>query len=58
VIPALAEIVVGGARARPFADHLPPPIVPVEITIEDLEAIMAYVSGVAPADLGAPIQHQ
>ncbi len=42
----------------PFADHLPPPIVPVEITLDDLEAIMAYVSGLAPADLGAPIRHQ
>ena len=43
---------------EPFADHLPPPNVPVEITLDDLEAIMAYVSGVAPADLGAPIRHQ
>ena len=43
---------------EPFADHRPPPIVPVEITLDDLEAIMAYVSGVAPADLGAPIRHQ
>ncbi|SFN58209.1 hypothetical protein SAMN04487859_105116 [Roseovarius lutimaris] len=43
---------------EPFAAHRPPPIVPVEITVDDLEAILAYVSGVVPADLGAPIEHQ
>ena len=42
----------------PFAQDRPPPIVPVEMTLGDLEAIVAYVAELAPADLGAPIQHQ
>ncbi|WP_299866394.1 hypothetical protein [uncultured Roseobacter sp.] len=42
----------------PFDPTLPSPIVPVELTVDDLEAILAYVSGVAPADLGAPLQLQ
>jgi hypothetical protein len=42
----------------PFPIDRPSPIVPVEMTLDDLEAILAYVSGIAPADLGAPLQHQ
>lgn len=42
----------------PFAHHLPSPIAPIEVTLEELEAIIAYVAGLAPADLGAPIQVQ
>jgi mono/diheme cytochrome c family protein len=42
----------------PFAANLPPAIVPIEITQDDLEAILAYVATVAPADLGAPLQYQ
>lgn len=42
----------------PFHEERPPPIVPVEMTLDDLQAIMAYVSALKPADLGAPIQHQ
>ncbi|WP_300035093.1 hypothetical protein [uncultured Roseobacter sp.] len=42
----------------PFDPSLPPPIVPVELTVDDLEAILAYMSGVSPADLGAPLQLQ
>lgn len=42
----------------PFPINLPPPIVPVEITQDDLEAILAYVHQLEPADLGAAIQHQ
>ena len=42
----------------PFHKERPSPIVPVEMTLDDLQAILAYVSGLAPADLGAPIQHQ
>ena len=40
----------------PFADNLPPPIAPVEVTLADIEAITAYVGSIEPADLGAPIQ--
>lgn len=42
----------------PFADNLPPAIVPVEMSITDLQDVLAYVNGLEPADLGAPIQHQ
>lgn len=48
---------VAGVTA-PFADNLPPPIVPVAMTIEQLDAILAYVAKLTPADLGAPLQHQ
>ena len=42
----------------PFPEDRPSPIAPVEITLDDLEAILAFVAGIEPADLGAPIQHQ
>lgn len=42
----------------PFAEHLPPPIVPLEITLSDLEAILAFVAVTEPADLGAPLVSQ
>jgi hypothetical protein len=43
----------------PFAINRPPPIAPVEMTLDDLDAILAYVQQViTPADLGAPIRHQ
>ncbi|MFN3209440.1 MAG: hypothetical protein ACE369_10650 [Roseovarius sp.] len=43
---------------EPFPIDRPSPISPMEITIDELQAILAYVSGVKPADLGAPIRHQ
>lgn len=42
----------------PFDPSLPPPIVPLEMTQTDVEAILAYVSRLSPADLGAPLQVQ
>jgi hypothetical protein len=42
----------------PFDPARPSPIVPVEITIDELEAIVAYVSGLPPADLGPALVHQ
>ncbi|MEQ9695188.1 hypothetical protein [Shimia sp. SDUM112013] len=42
----------------PFPEDRPPPIVPVEMTLDDLEAILAYVASLEAADLGAPLQHQ
>jgi len=42
----------------PFKAHLPPAIVPVQITQNDLDAIIAYTATIAPADLGAPLQSQ
>lgn len=43
---------------EPFDPTLPPPIVPLEMTLDDLEAILAFVSKIEAADLGAPIQFQ
>lgn len=42
----------------PFPVDRPSPIAPVEMTLDELEAILAYVSDLEPADLGAPIEHQ
>ena len=43
---------------EPFPIDRPSPIVPIEMTLEDLEAIVAYVSAIPPADLGAPLKTQ
>ena len=43
---------------EPFDPQRPSPIVPVLMTLDDLDAIMAYVSTVPAADLGAPLQYQ
>ena len=42
----------------PFPEHLPPPIFPLRITLDDLEAIVAFVAAIEPADLGAPLVAQ
>lgn len=44
--------------SEPFDPALPPPIVPVTMTLNDLDAILAYVAEIEPADLGAPLQFQ
>jgi len=43
---------------QPFPMDRPPPIAPMVMTRDDLDAILAFVAGIAPADLGAPIRHQ
>ena len=43
---------------EPFADHLPPAIVPVELTLDDLDNLLAYVATLEPLDLGAPLKTQ
>ena len=40
----------------PFDPSRPPPIVPVEVTPEEVEALLAYVARVPAADLGADIE--
>ncbi|SFD47137.1 c-type cytochrome [Roseivivax sediminis] len=40
----------------PFAAHQPSPIVPLEMTLDELDDIVAYVGAIPPADLGAPIE--
>lgn len=41
---------------EPFPADLPSPISPIELTVDEIEAITAYVASIKPADLGAPIQ--
>ena len=48
---------VAGVTA-PFSPEHPPPIFPVQISLDDLEAILAFVAEVPAADLGAPLQFQ
>lgn len=43
---------------EPFARNLPSPIAPIEVTLEQIDAITAYVASIPPADLGAPMQSQ
>ena len=43
---------------EPFAPERPSPIHPVEISLDDLEAILAFVAAIRAADLGAPLQRQ
>lgn len=42
----------------PFNPEFPPPIVPIEITLDDLEHILAFVAKMQPADLGADLHLQ
>lgn len=42
----------------PFDPERPPPIVPVEMTIDDIDAIIAHVARTRAADLGAPLALQ
>lgn len=42
----------------PFPPERPSPIIPIALTLEELDAVMAYVAAMAPADLGAPLAHQ
>lgn len=42
----------------PFPENLPPPIAPIEVTLDEIDAIVAYVATIPPADLGGPVQSQ
>lgn len=42
----------------PFPHNRPSPITPVEMTLDEVEAVVAYVAAMPAADLGAPLQHQ
>jgi hypothetical protein len=42
----------------PFDPNRPPPIVPIKVTLDQIDALLAYMQGLQPADLGAPIKHQ
>lgn len=41
---------------EPFDPTRPSPIHALEMTLDDLENIMAFVQGIAPADLGRPVE--
>ncbi len=43
---------------EPFPPERPSPIHPVEMSLDDLEAILAFVAALRAADLGAPLQFQ
>ena len=43
---------------EPFPEDRPSPIAPMELTLDDIGAILAYVAGIEPATLGASIKHQ
>ena len=42
----------------PFDEARPSPIAPLEITMADLDAILAYAASLAPADLAEPLKYQ
>lgn len=42
----------------PFPPNRPAPIAPVELTLDDLDALLSYVETLAPADLGEPLAVQ
>lgn len=53
--PAFTQI---DGLTQPFDPQRPSPIHPVEMTLDELEAILAFVSVIQAADLGAPLQLQ
>jgi len=40
----------------PFPEDVPPPVHPLHMTMDDIEAILAYAATLKPADLGAPLK--
>lgn len=42
----------------PFPADRPSPISPIELTLDELDALLAYAETMAPADLGQPLVHQ
>ncbi|MCA0928709.1 c-type cytochrome [Ruegeria profundi] len=53
--PAFTQI---DGLTPPFDPERPSPIHPVQMTLEELEAILAFVSVIKAAELGAPLQLQ
>ncbi|MCA0906323.1 cytochrome c [Ruegeria marisrubri] len=53
--PAFTQI---DGLTPPFDPERPSPIHPVEMTLDDLDAILAFVSRIDAADLGAPLKLQ
>lgn len=42
----------------PFPDNRPPPIAPIQLTLDEVEAVLAFVAAMEATDLGAPLNHQ
>ncbi|MFD0979164.1 hypothetical protein [Tropicimonas aquimaris] len=42
----------------PFPENRPPPISPIQLSLEEVEAVLAFVAAMEAADLGAPLHHQ
>lgn len=53
--PAFTQI---AEVTEPFPDNRPSPIAPIEMTLEELDAVLAYVAGLQAADLGKDLVHQ
>lgn len=43
---------------EPFPPDRPSPIAPVEMTLDEVEAIVAYIAALEAADLGAPLEQK
>lgn len=43
---------------EPFPENRPSPIAPIELTLDEVDAVLAYVAAIEAADLGAPLDHQ
>lgn len=43
---------------EPFTAERPSPIAPIEMTLDDVEAVLAYVASMQAADLGKALEHQ
>ena len=43
---------------EPFPMDRPSPIAPIELTFDELQAMLAYVAAMPAADLGKPLDHQ
>lgn len=42
----------------PFDEARPPPIAPLEVTLADIDAILAYAASLAPAELAEPLKYE
>lgn len=43
---------------EPFPVDRPPALVPIDMTLDELDAVLAYVAAMPAADLGEPLVHQ
>lgn len=41
---------------EPFDPRFPPPVMPIEMTLDEIDAMVAYVATLKPKDLGAPLK--